>query len=226
MPTPTAVAIELSDEERARLEAWSRRRKTALALALALRSRIVLAAADGAANGEIAEQLGISRPTVTKWRNRFAERRLEGLLDEPRPGRPRTVTDEQVERIVITTLESTPKDATHWSTRSLAAHLGVSQDSVWRTWQAFCLQPHRQEKFKLSTDAQFIEKVYDICGLYLNPPERAVVLCVDEKSRFRRWIAPGRSCRCCPAPPSAQPTTTSGTAPRACTQRWISRPGR
>jgi transposase len=183
MPTPTAVVIELSDEERARLEAWSRQRKTALALALALRSRIVLAAADGAANGEIAEQLGISRPTVTKWRNRFAERRLEGLLDEPRPGRPRTVTDEQVERIVITTLESTPKDATHWSTRSLAAHLGVSQDSVWRTWQAFCLQPHRQEKFKLSPDPQFIEKVYDICGLYLNPPERAVVLCVDEETR-------------------------------------------
>jgi len=173
----------LSDEERACLEAWSRRRKTAQALAL--RSRIVLAAAEGAANYEIAERFGISRPTVTKWRNRFAERRLEGLLDEPRPGRPRTVTDEQVERIVTTTLESAPKDATHWSTRSLAAHLGVSQDAVWRTWQAFGLQPHRQEKFKLSADPQFIEKVYDICGLYLNPPERAVVLCVDEKSQIQ-----------------------------------------
>jgi transposase len=183
MPTPTAVVIELTDEERGRLEAWSRRRKTSQALAL--RSRIVLAAADGAANYEIAEQLGISRPTVTKWRNRFAQRRLEGLLDEPRPGRPRTVTDEQVERIVTTTLESTPKTATHWSTRSLAAHLGVSQDSVWRTWQAFGLQPHRQEKFKLSTDPQLVEKVYDICGLYLNPPERAVVLCVDEKSQIQ-----------------------------------------
>ena len=183
MPTPSAVAIELNDEERGRLEAWSRRRKTAQALAL--RSRIVLAAADGAANFEIAEQLGISRPTVTKWRNRFAERRLEGLLDEPRPGRPRTVTDETVERIVTTTLEATPKDATHWSTRSLAAHLGVTQDAVWRTWQAFGLQPHRQEKFKLSADPQFVEKVYDICGLYLNPPERAVVLCVDEKSQIQ-----------------------------------------
>src|SRR5450755_3376807 len=183
MPTPTAVVIELTDEERGRLEAWSRRRKTAQALAL--RCRIVLAAADGAANYEIAEQFGVSRPTVTKWRNRFAERRLEGLLDEPRPGRPRTITDEQVERIVTTTLESTPKNATHWSTRSLAAHLGVSQDSVWRTWQAFSLQPHRQEKFKLSTDPQFVEKVYDICGLYLNPPERAVVLCVDEKSQIQ-----------------------------------------
>src|SRR3954468_23478602 len=183
MPTPTAAAVVLSDEERACLEAWSRRRKTAQALAL--RSRIVLAAAEGAANYEIAEQFGVSRPTVTKWRNRFAERRLEGLLDEPRPGRPRTVTDEQVERIVTTTLESAPKDATHWSTRSLAAHLGVSQDAVWRTWQAFGLQPHRQEKFKLSADPQFIEKVYDICGLYLNPPERAVVFCVDEKSQIQ-----------------------------------------
>jgi transposase len=173
----------LSDDERARLEAWSRRRNTAQALAL--RSRIVLAAADGLANGEIAEQERVSRPTVTKWRNRFAQRRLEGLLDEPRPGRPRTITDEQVERIVTTTLESTPKDATHWSTRSLAAHLGVSADAVWRTWQAFGLQPHRQEKFKLSADPQFVEKVYDICGLYLNPPERAVVLCVDEKSQIQ-----------------------------------------
>ncbi len=175
--------MSLSDDERARLESWSRRRTTAQALAL--RSRIVLAAADGLSNSEIAEQLGISRPTVTKWRNRFGQSRLEGLLDEPRPGRPRTVTDEQVETIVITTLESKPRDATHWSTRSLAAHLGVTQDAVWRTWQAFGLQPHRQEKFKLSTDPQFVEKVYDICGLYLNPPERAVVLCVDEKSQIQ-----------------------------------------
>jgi transposase len=183
MPTPTAVAIELSEDERARLEAWSRRRTTAQALAL--RSRIVLAAAEGLSNLEIAEQLGISRPTVTKWRNRFGESRLEGLLDEPRPGRPRTVSDDQVEQIVITTLESKPRDATHWSTRSLAAHLGVTQNAVWRAWRAFGLQPHRQEKFKLSTDPQFVEKVYDICGLYLNPPERAVVLCVDEKSQIQ-----------------------------------------
>jgi transposase len=183
MPTPTALVIELSDEERGRLEAWSRRGKTAQALAL--RSRIVLAAARGASNVEIAARERVSRPTVTKWRNRFAERRLLGLLDEPRPGRPRTVSDEQVEEIVTTTLESTPKDATHWSTRSLAAHLGLSQDAVWRTWQAFGLQPHRQETFKLSSDPQFIEKVYDICGLYLNPPERAVVLCIDEKSQIQ-----------------------------------------
>ena len=181
MPTPTAVAIELSDDERARLEAWARRRSTAQALAL--RARIVLAAADGVSNSEIAEREGVSRPTVTKWRKRFGESRLEGLLDEPRPGRPRTVSDDQVEAIVITTLESKPKNATHWSTRSLAAHLGVTQNAVWRTWQAFGLAPHRQEKFKLSTDPQFVEKVYDICGLYLNPPERAVVLCVDEETQ-------------------------------------------
>ena len=135
----------------------------------------------GACIGQLGSSLGRRRPVQPS----FAARRLEGLLDEPRPGRPRTVTDEQVEQIVTTTLESSPKDATHWSTRSLAAHLGLSQDAVWRTWQAFGLQPHRQEKLKLSTDPQFIEKVYDICGLYLNPPERAVVLCVDEKSQIQ-----------------------------------------
>jgi transposase len=183
MPTPTAVAIELSDDERVRLESWSRRRTTAQALAL--RSRIVLAAAEGLSNGEIAERLGVSRPTVTKWRNRFAELRLDGLLDEPRPGRPRTITDEQVEAVVIKTLESKPKDATHWSTRSMAAEMGMTADAIWRIWQAFGLQPHRSETFKLSSDPLFVEKVKDICGLYLNPPERAVVLCVDEKSQIQ-----------------------------------------
>ena len=183
MPIPTAVAIELSDDERTRLESWSRRRTTAQALAL--RSRIVLAAADGRSNLEIAELLAVSRPTVTKWRSRFAEFRLDGLLDEPRPGRPRTITDEQVEQVVIRTLESKPKDATHWSTRSLAAQMGMSADAVWRIWQAFGLQPHRAETFKLSTDPLFVEKIKDICGLYLNPPERAVVLCVDEKSQIQ-----------------------------------------
>jgi transposase len=173
----------LTDEDRARLESWSRRRSTAQALAL--RARIVLAAADGLSNLEIAEQLGVSRPTVTKWRNRFAELRLDGLLDEPRPGRPRTISDEQVEAVVIKTLESRPKDATHWSTRSMAAEVGMTPDAIWRIWQAFGLQPHRAETFKLSTDPLFVEKVKDICGLYLNPPERAVVLCVDEKSQIQ-----------------------------------------
>ncbi len=183
MPTPTAVEITLTDEERSVLEAWTRRRTTAQALAL--RARIVLAAAGRLTNAEIAEFEGISRPTVTKWRNRFAAERLEGLLDEPRPGRPRTITDEQVERVVITTLESKPKDATHWSTRSMAKEVGVTPDAVMRIWHAFGLQPHRQETWKLSKDPQFIEKVHDICGLYLNPPERAVVLCVDEKSQIQ-----------------------------------------
>jgi len=165
------------------LEAWTRRRTTAQALAL--RARIVLTAAGQLTNREIAVVEGVSPPTVTKWRNRFAARRLEGLLDEPRPGRPRTVTDEQVERVVITTLESKPKNATHWSTRSMAKEVGVTADAVMRIWHAFGLQPHRQQTWKLSKDPQFIEKVHDICGLYLNPPERAVVLAVDEKSQIQ-----------------------------------------
>jgi transposase len=183
MPTPTAVEITLSDEERSVLEAWTRRRTTAQALAL--RARIVLAAAGQLTNAEIAALEGISRPTVTKWRNRFAAKRLEGLLDEPRPGRPRTITDEQVEAVVITTLESKPKNATHWSTRSMATEVAVTPDAVMRIWHAFGLQPHRQQTWKLSKDPQFIEKIHDICGLYLNPPERAVVLAVDEKSQIQ-----------------------------------------
>jgi transposase len=215
MPIPAAVQITLSDEERSVLEPWTSRRKPAQALAL--RARIVLAAAGQLTNAEIAELEGVSRPTVTKWRNRFAERRLEVLVDEPRPGRPRTITDEQVERVVIATLESTPPDATHWSTRSMAREVGMAPDSVMRIWHAFGLQPHRREKWKLSKDPQLIEKVHDICGLYLNPPERAVVLAVDGKARSKRWIEPRRRCRCCPGRPSAQPTITSATAPPAST---------
>jgi transposase len=183
MPSSLAVAIELSDEERGQLEAWTRRRTSAQALAL--RSRIVLLAAEGLSNTEIARRLGISRPPVTKWRSRFAEHRLDGLVDEPRPGRPRTVTDEQVEEVIVKTLETTPKDATHWSTRSMASEVGLTQSAVLRIWQAFGLQPHRQDTWKLSKDPQFIDKVRDVVGLYLNPPERAVVLCVDEKSQIQ-----------------------------------------
>ncbi|MCA1679361.1 MAG: IS630 family transposase, partial [Actinobacteria bacterium] len=183
MPIPVAVQIELSDDERARLEGWVRRRTSAQALAL--RARIVLAGADGLTNLQIAERVGVSRPTVTKWRNRFAERRLDGLLDEPRPGRPRTITDEQVEEVVVRTLESTPKDATHWSTRSMAKQVGLTQNAILRIWHAYGLQPHRCETFKLSKDPLFVDKVHDVVGLYLNPPERAVVLCVDEKSQIQ-----------------------------------------
>jgi transposase len=177
------VEVVLSDVEREQLEAWTRRRNSAQALAL--RSRIVLGAAEGLKNTEIARRLGVTRPMVTKWRNRFATDRLDGLIDEPRPGRPRTVTDAQVEEVIVKTLESTPKDATHWSTRSMAAEVGLSQTAVTRIWRAFGLQPHRQDTWKLSKDPQFVAKVRDVVGLYLDPPERAVVLCVDEKSQIQ-----------------------------------------
>ena len=183
MPPNVAVAIELSERERLQLEAWTRRRSSAQALAL--RSRIVLAAAEGLKNTEIAERLEINRAMAAKWRSRFAEHRLDGLTDEPRPGRPRTITDEQVDAVITTTLESTPKDATHWSTRSMAKEVGLTQTAVSRIWRAFGLQPHRQDTFKLSRDPLFVDKVHDIVRLYLNPPERAVVLCVDEKSQIQ-----------------------------------------
>ena len=183
MPNPVAAPVVLSDEERGQLERWTRRRTSAQALAL--RARIVLLAADGLKNTEIAERLAITRPPVTKWRNRFVEHRLDGLVDEPRPGRPRTVSDDQVEEVVVKTLETTPKDATHWSTRSMAREVGLTQSAVLRIWKAFGLQPHRQDTWKLSKDPQFIDKVRDVVGLYLNPPERAVVLCVDEKSQIQ-----------------------------------------
>jgi transposase len=183
MPANVAVGIELSDDERAQLEAWTRRRTSAQALAQ--RARIVLLAAEGLKNTEIAERLAISRSTAATWRTRFAEHRLDGLLDEPRPGRPRTITDDKVEAVIVKTLETTPKDATHWSTRSMAREVGLTQTAVLRIWRAFGLQPHRQETWKLSKDPQFIDKVKDVVGLYLNPPERAVVLCVDEKSQIQ-----------------------------------------
>src|SRR3954471_12062099 len=183
MPSPVAVAIELSDDERVQLEAWARRRTSARALAQ--RSRIVLLAAAGLANTEIAAHVGVSRATAATWRARFAEHRLDGLVDEPRPGRPRTIGDDKVEEVIIKTLETTPTDATHWSTRSMAREVGLTQSAVLRIWRAFGLQPHRQQTWKLSKDPQFIEKVRDVVGLYLNPPERAVVLCVDEKSQIQ-----------------------------------------
>src|SRR3954463_5302076 len=183
MPSFVPVAIELSDVEREQLEAWTRRRTSAQALAL--RSRIVLAAAEGLNNTEIAARLGVHRNVAGKWRNRFAEHRLDGLTDEPRPGQPRKITDAKVEEVIVKTLETTPKDATHWSTRSMAAEVGLNQTAVHRIWKAYGLQPHRSETWKLSKDPQFVEKIRDVVGLYLNPPERAVVLCVDEKSQIQ-----------------------------------------
>jgi transposase len=183
MPSPIAVEVVLSDEEREQLESWARRPKSAQALAQ--RSRVVLAAAEGLKNTEISQRLSLDQKTVRKWRSRFARDRLDGLIDEPRPGKPRTISDAQVEEVIVKTLESTPKDATHWSTRSMANEAGLSQTAVSRIWRAFGLQPHRQETWKLSKDPQFVAKVRDVVGLYLDPPERAVVLCVDEKSQIQ-----------------------------------------
>ncbi|MGW2697777.1 IS630 family transposase [Streptomyces sp. NPDC001296] len=179
---PKAELI-LSDEERAALEGWVRRRSTPQAWAL--RCRIILACASGASNKDVAAQLGSTPHAVGRWRARFVEHRIAGLGDMPRSGGPRTVTDEQVAAVVSKTLESTPKDATHWSTRAMAKEMGLSQSTVSRIWRAFGLQPHRSETFKLSTDPYFVDKVHDVVGLYLDPPERALVFCVDEKSQIQ-----------------------------------------
>jgi transposase len=175
--------LELTAEERDQLESWSRRRSSAQALAQ--RSRIVLACATGASNVQVAADQGVSAATVGKWRARFVADRLDGLVDEPRSGRPRTILDAEVEDVLVRTLETTPKDATHWSTRSMAGQAGLSREAVGRIWRAFGLQPHRVETWKLSKDPLFIDKVRDVVGLYLAPPERAVVLCVDEKSQIQ-----------------------------------------
>ncbi|RDG33466.1 IS630 family transposase [Streptomyces corynorhini] len=177
------VALVLSDEERAALEGWVRRRSTSQAWAL--RCRIILACAQGASNKDVAARLGSTPHAVGRWRARFVERRIAGLGDKPRSGGPRTVTDEQVAALVTRTLESAPKNATHWSTRSMAKKTGLSQSTVSRVWRAFGLQPHRSEMFKLSTDPYFVDKVHDVVGLCLDPPERALVFCVDEKSRIQ-----------------------------------------
>jgi transposase len=175
--------LVISTEQRETLESWARRRTTAQALAL--RSRIVLNCGEGGFDGEVAKRLGINRLTVGRWRRRFIREGVDGLLDEPRPGAPRQISDANVERVVTLTLESKPKDATHWSTRSMAQRTGLSQSAIVRIWRAFGLQPHRFETFKLSTDPLFVEKVRDIVGLYLDPPDKALVLCVDEKSQIQ-----------------------------------------
>jgi transposase len=177
------ASLVLDSAEREVLERWARRQKTAQATAL--RARIVLRCARGGTNGEVAAYFHVSREMVGKWRQRFVQRRLDGLLDEPRPGAPRRISDAKIEQVIVTTLETTPRDATHWSTRALAARTGLSQSTIARMWRAFGLQPHRSETFKLSRDPQFIEKLRDIVGLYLQPPERALVLCVDEKSQIQ-----------------------------------------
>lgn len=179
----TRTTPKLDDNERSELERWCRRRKTGQGLAL--RARIILASAEGSSDMAIAAQLGTTRETVGKWRRRFLVHGADGLLDEPRPGAPRLISDQDVERVITKTLETTPRDATHWSTRSMAKECGMSQTAVTRIWRAFALKPHRVETFKISKDPLFIEKVRDIVGLYLNPPDKAIVLCVDEKSQIQ-----------------------------------------
>lgn len=179
---PMAV-LEVSDAERRELESLARRRKTAQALAL--RARIVLHCAEGLTNTEAATRLDVARPTVGKWRRRFLKHRLDGLHDEPRSGAPRSITDEHVAKVVTLTLESRPTNATHWSTRSMAAKAGLSQTAISRIWRAFGLQPHRESTFKISEDPQFVDKARDIVGLYMSPPDHALVLCVDEKNQVQ-----------------------------------------
>jgi len=183
MGAKNAVAIELCEEERETLERLARRRK--ISRAEAQRAEIVLLAADGANNCEIARNIGVTRQTVRAWRDRFARERLDGLSDEPRCGAPRKIGDDQIEALIVKTLEEKPTNATHWSTRDMARASGVSTSSVHRIWRAFSLQPHRTATFKLSADPQFVEKVRDIVGLYLAPPEKALVICVDEKSQIQ-----------------------------------------
>ena len=173
----------LSEAERQTLENWAKRRKTAQGLAL--RARIVLACADGGPNIAVAARLGVSRATVRKWRTRFLARRLDGLGDEPRPGVPRTISDAQVEEVVVRTLEEVPEGATHWSKRELAKQVGISPTSVHRIWRAFGLQPWRTEDFKISPDPLLIDKIRDVVGLYLAPPANAAVFAVDEKPQIQ-----------------------------------------
>ncbi len=180
---PHAAALVLREEDRPELVRWSKRMKSSNGLAQ--RARIVLRCAEGEPNSHVAGALGVTGATVGKWRSRYIARGLAGLLDEPRCGAPRQIGDEQVEAVVTKTLETMPRDATHWSTRSMAEASGLSHATVGRIWRAFGLQPHRVEHFKLSNDPQFVEKVRDIVGLYLHPPERALVLCTDEKAQIQ-----------------------------------------
>jgi transposase len=175
--------LQLSEEQRSTLLGWTRRRKTAQALSM--RARIVLRASDGLTATAIAAEVQACIQTVSKWWRRFDEQGLDGLLDEPRPGQPRKLSDAQIEQVIVRTLESKPLAATHWSTRTMAAASGINQTAISRIWRAFSLAPHRSETFKLSKDPLFIDKVRDIVGLYMNPPERALLLCVDEKSQIQ-----------------------------------------
>ncbi len=219
-----AVPVDLDDAERETLERWARRPKSSQALGL--RCRIVLGAASGRANNEIAAELGCHAATVSKRRKRFAQRRLDGLADDPRPGPPRKITDAVICDVLVRTLETVPADATHWSTRSMAKAVGISPSSVHVIWQAFGLKPHLTEESELSPDPQFIDKVRDVVGLYLNPPDAAVVLCVGEKTQIQALDRTAPVLPLMPGTPSAVPTTTAATAPPTCSRPSRSQPAR
>lgn len=225
MPNPKLPPLILSDDERRMLESWTRRRTAAQALAL--RARIVLTCAEtGESNTDVAQRMNLDRSTVATWRARFVRDRLDGLSDESRPGRPRTITDEQVEQIVVTTLETKPANATHWSTRSLAAQTGMTQSAVSRIWRAFGLTPHRVDTFKISEDPLLVDKVRDVVGLYLDRQHARWCCAWTKRRRSRHWTDPHRSCQCCPACPNGKASTTFGTALPTCSPLWKSRPAR
>ena len=210
----------LTEVEHDQLTALTLQRKTAQASAL--RARIVLACAGGVDNKIVASRQHVTPQTVSKWRARFVEHRLDGLLDAPRPGAPRTIDDTRVDAVIAKTLESVPAGATHWSTRTMAREAGLSQTAVSRIWRAFGLQPHLQETFKLSRDPLFVEKVRDIVGLYLDPPVKAMVLCVDEKSQIQALDRTQPLLPLARASPSGEPTTMNATARPRCLRRWTS----
>src|SRR5436190_14787614 len=222
----TAVSLTLTDQDARTLRRWTR--STSVRAGLVQRARIVLLAADGKTNTEIAATVGCSRPAVIRWRSRYAIHGLDGLVDHPRSGRPRTIGDDRRAAIVAATLAGPPGrlGITHWSARTLAAHLGISRMTVARVWADHELAPHRLETFKFSTDPELLAKVTDICGLYLEPPAGAVVLCVDEKSQIQALDRTAPPCRCGQGWLSGVPTTTSAMASRACSPHSTLRPGR
>jgi transposase len=211
------VALILTEDERHRLDSLAHRSRSAPHVAR--RARIILACADGADNKVVARRLHVTPATVCKWRGRFIRQRLDGLYDEPRPGAARTVTDDHVEQVIIRTLETTPRGATHWSTRDMARAVGLSRMAIHRIWHTFGLQPHRSETFKLSTDPLLIEKIRDIVGLYLNPPRMRRSSASMKSRRFRPSIARNRCCRCAPVRSNGGRTTTRGTGRPPCSRR-------
>jgi transposase len=218
------VALILTADERHRLESLAHRSRSAPQVAR--RARIILACAEGDDGKVVARRLHLTPGTVSKWRGRFVTHRLDGLYDEPRPGAKRSITDEQVEQVIIRTLETTPPGATHWSTRGMAEAVGLSHMAISRIWHTFGLQPHRTETFKLSNDPLLVEKIRDIVGLCLNPPAHAAVSASTRSRRFKRSIGLNRCCRCNRDRSSVGRTTTRGTERRRCSRRSMRRPAK